>query len=297
MTDDTADERFVNALRSELAERVTAQAHEGPPSQAPKPRSRNWRVPIVTATTGVLVAAASVAVLVGVGSPATVGASPSVTATKGSAVLLVAPATQSDIYPATAAGQGTLHLRADGCVMVGSSVLIAPHGSTLTNEDKAVDLAGIGRYNLGADIPALGGMSHIYTTNDLPAAYADCGTGTYMELWPLKAPGGPRLLVSPVSPSAASGVGFEGRVTVDSGGCIAVGNAALVGQPGSSLDANGSIRLANPGGGIDAARLHIGDQFRLGGTLVNRGDDSAQRYLPATAGSCGSKRYLLVFGG
>lgn len=186
MNDDTANENFVKALRSELIERVSADKNPRPQSDPASTRAPSWRIPIVTAATGLVVAAASAAVLVGVGTPATVGASPAGRATSGTPLLLVAPAPQSDIYPATAAGQGTLHLRADGCVMVDSSVLIAPHGSTLIDRNTAVDLAGIGRYDFGAHIPALGGMSHTYTKDNLPTAYSRCGAGTYMELWPTR---------------------------------------------------------------------------------------------------------------
>ena len=105
-----------------------------------------------------------------------------------------------------------------------------------------------------------------------------------------------RLLVSPVSPAAASGVGFEGAVVVDSGGCIAVGDAALVALPGSKLNGDGTFTLVDPGGGIEAATLRLGDRFRFGGTLAERTDEWVQSYLPA-ADRCGSRRYLLVFGG
>jgi hypothetical protein len=106
-----------------------------------------------------------------------------------------------------------------------------------------------------------------------------------------------RLLVSPLSPSAAAGVGYEGRITVDSGGCVAVGDAALVGLPGSRLNQDGSFTLVTPGDAIDALTLRVGDQFRLGGTLAARTDTWARPYLPDGAGSCGSRQYLLVFGG
>lgn len=106
-----------------------------------------------------------------------------------------------------------------------------------------------------------------------------------------------RLLVSPVSPAAASGVGFEGAVVVDSGGCIAVGDAALVALPGSKLNGDGTFTLVDPGGGIEAATLRLGDRFRFGGTLAERTDEWVQSYLPDDADRCGSRRYLLVFGG
>jgi hypothetical protein len=106
-----------------------------------------------------------------------------------------------------------------------------------------------------------------------------------------------RLLVSPTVPQGAAGVGFEGRVTIDSGGCLAVGGAALVALPGSRLNGDGSFTLADPGGGVDAVTLRVGERFRLGGTVAEPTDRWAQPYLPDEADSCGSTRFLLVFGG
>lgn len=186
MKHDSAGNDFVDALRNELVNRVSAQAQQTARPNEAVPKSRSWRVPVVTAATGLLVASVSAVVLVGVGTPATVGASPSSGTSGTRPVLLQAPEPTSDVYPATAAGQGTLHLRSDGCVMVGSSVLIAPHGSALVDEGAAVQLVGIGRYPLGAYVPALGGMSATYTKDDLPAGLAQCGPGTYMTLWPTR---------------------------------------------------------------------------------------------------------------
>lgn len=186
MNEDSANVSFVDALRSELADRVSAAPRRGGRFRLGSTRSRRWFVPVVTAVSGVLVVAASAAVLVGVGTQAPAGSSPSGAASSGVPLLLVAPEPQSGIRPATAAGQGTLHVRADGCVLVGSSVLVAPSGSTLTDDNRGVEIAGIGRYDFGAHLPALGGMSRTYTTDDLPAAYSGCGAGTYMELWPTR---------------------------------------------------------------------------------------------------------------
>lgn len=186
MNEDSADANFVAALRSELAERVSTDARRDGRLRPSSTRLRSWFVPAVTAVSGVLVVAASVAVLVGVGAHDPVGSSPSGAASSGVPLLLVAPRPQTNVYPATAAGQGTLHLRADGCVLVGSSVLISPPGSTLIKGNTGVELAGIGRYDFGARLPALSGLSRTYTTGDLPAAYSGCGAGTYMELWPTR---------------------------------------------------------------------------------------------------------------
>lgn len=106
-----------------------------------------------------------------------------------------------------------------------------------------------------------------------------------------------RLLVSPVMPSGAAGIGYAGVVEVDGGGCFAVGGAALVGLPGSTLNDDGSFTLVNPGGLTDAATFRVGDRYELGGTLVHKDATFVQPYLPDGARSCGSKKVLLVFGG
>ncbi|GAB2450073.1 hypothetical protein HD599_002169 [Conyzicola lurida] len=77
---------------------------------------------------------------------------------------------------------GVLGTNEAGCVSLDGAVIVAPMGSTISEDGQYVSLEGIGKFGLGETLPATGG-GWIEWGHD-GEGYGDCGGGEYAVLQP-----------------------------------------------------------------------------------------------------------------
>lgn len=76
---------------------------------------------------------------------------------------------------------GKLAVNDAGCVTLGSSILIAPPGSTVSSDGTSVRLAGHGRYSFGTEVSGLSGGYGDMGRGDDPDSAASCRSASHPE--------------------------------------------------------------------------------------------------------------------
>ena len=77
---------------------------------------------------------------------------------------------------------GTLGTNENGCVSLDGAVIVAPYGSTISEDGQFVSLEGVGKFGLGETLPPTGGGWVEWGYDG--EGYGDCGGGDYAVLQP-----------------------------------------------------------------------------------------------------------------